>query len=385
MASPPRLDRLLKAAGIDPAAGVQVASAASLPALPFDPGLPLLILRTPPNPDLQTAGPLPGRHVPRPLPELLARLYPASHPIRPLPGGDARALASLTEAELFAGDWLIPALPMVEDLASPHGMAAISARLRAADGCPWDRRQTHLTLRPFVLEEAYELVDAIEHGSSADLAEELGDLFLQVVLHAQLGAEAGKFDLTDVYRTLGAKILRRHPHVFGDVEVSGAEEVLRNWEAIKAAERSDRRGTERNPETDRTAFDGVARALPALAASREIQERASSLGWDWPAVEGVWDKVAEELDELHAVSAGDADTERDRRLHELGDVLFALVNLGRWLRLDPEEALRAANQRWVRRYRGVESLAAERGVVLADLSTEEKDRLWDEVKRVTPA
>ncbi|HLE58067.1 MAG TPA: nucleoside triphosphate pyrophosphohydrolase, partial [Candidatus Limnocylindria bacterium] len=352
VASPPRLDRLLKAAGIDPAAGVQVASAASLPALPFDPGLPLLILRTPPNPDPQTAGPLPGRHVPRPIPELLARLYPASHPIRPLPGGDARALASLTEAELFAGDWLIPALPMVEDLASPHGMAAISARLRAADGCPWDRRQTHLTLRPFVLEEAYELVDAIEHGSSADLAEELGDLFLQVVLHAQLGAEAGKFDLTDVYRTLGAKILRRHPHVFGDVEVSGAEEVLRNWEAIKAAERSDRRGTERNPETDRTAFDGVARALPALAASREIQERASSLGWDWPAVEGVWDKVAEELDELHAVSAGDADTERDRRLHELGDVLFALVNLGRWLRLDPEEALRAANQRWVQRYRG---------------------------------
>src|SRR3970282_1056441 len=154
---------------------------------------------------------------------------------------------------LFAGDWLIPALPMVEDLASPHGMAAISARLRAADGCPWDRRQTHLTLRPFVLEEAYELVDAIEHGSSADLAEELGDLFLQVVLHAQLGAEAGEFDLTDVYRTLGAKIVRLHPHVFGDVEVSGAEEVLRNWEAIKAAER--------NPETDRTAFDGVARAL----------------------------------------------------------------------------------------------------------------------------
>jgi tetrapyrrole methylase family protein/MazG family protein len=377
VASPPRLDRLLKAAGIDPAAGVQVASAASLPALPFDPGLPLLILRTPPNPHPQTLGPLPGRHVPHPVPELLARLYPASHPIRPLPEGDARALASLTEAELFAGDWLIPALPMVEDLASPHGMAAISARLRAADGCPWDRRQTHRTLRPFVLEEAYELVDAIEHGSSADLAEELGDLFLQVVLHAQLGAEAGEFDLTDVYRTLGAKIVRRHPHVFGDVEVSGAEEVLRNWEAIKAAER--------NPDTDRTAFDGVARALPALAASREIQERASSLGWDWPAVEGVWDKVAEELDELHAVSVGDADVERDRRLHELGDVLFALVNLGRWLRLDPEEALRAANQRWVQRYRGVESLAAERGVVLADLSAEEKDRLWDEVKRATPA
>ena len=271
-----------------------------------------------------------------------------------------------------ATGWSRP-LPPLDNLASPHGMAAISARLRAPDGCPWDRRQTHASLRPFVLEEAYEMVDAIEQGSASDLAEELGDLFLQVILHAQLAAEEGAFDLTDVYRTLGAKIVRRHPHVFGDVEVADAAEVLRNWEAIKADERRDA-GAEPSP------FAGIARALPALPASREIQERASSLGWDWPAIDGVWEKVAEEMDELHAAPTGDGHEARDARLHELGDVLFAIVNLARWLKLDPEEALRAANRRWIGRYERVEVLAASRGQVLADLSPDAKDELWNEVK-----
>ena len=252
-------------------------------------------------------------------------------------------------------------------------MAAISARLRATDGCPWDRRQTHASLRPFVLEEAYETVDAIERGAPADLAEELGDLFLQIILHAQLAAEEGTFDLTDVYRTLGAKIVRRHPHVFGDVEVSGAEEVLRNWEAIKAAERHEAGGPP-------SAFSGVARALPALPASREIQERASSLGWDWPSIDGVWEKVGEELAELHEAADIEGDAGRDARLHELGDLLFASVNLARWMKLDPEEALRTANRRWIDRYERVDALAAERGLVLVDLSPDEKDALWNEVK-----
>jgi tetrapyrrole methylase family protein/MazG family protein len=248
-------------------------------------------------------------------------------------------------------------------------MAAISARLRAPDGCPWDRRQTHLTLRPYLLEEAYETVDAIEHGSPADLAEELGDLLLQVILHAQFAAEAGEFDLTDVHRSIAAKIVRRHPHVFGELDVDGVEQVLSNWETIKAGERAER-GKEQEG-----AFGGVARALPALAASREIQERAAALGWDWDAIEGVWEKVGEELDELRSAAAD------DDRLHELGDTLFALVNLARWMKLDPEEALRAANHRWVARYRQVEALAAERGVDLDALSLQEKDVLWDEVKR----
>ena len=371
MATSRGVDRLLAAAGLDPADGVQVVAAARLASVAFDPSLPLVLLAGPAAEP--GAAVLPGRHARAGPQAVLAALYPHDHLLRPLPDGPSRPIEDLSDAELAAGDWLVPALPPLDNLASPHGMAAISARLRATDGCPWDRRQTHDTLRPFVLEEAYETVDAIERGAPADLAEELGDLFLQIILHAQLAAEVGDFDLTDVYRTLGAKIVRRHPHVFADVEVSGAEEVLRNWEAIKAAERHEAGGPV-------SAFAGVARALPALAASREIQERAASLGWDWPAIEGVWEKVAEELAELHEAGAVDGQAGRDARLHELGDVLFAAVNLARWLKLDPEEALRTANRRWIERYERVEALAAARDLVLADLPAEEKDVLWNEVK-----
>jgi tetrapyrrole methylase family protein/MazG family protein len=365
------VDALLAAAGIDAADGVQIVGANRLAAVPFDPALPLVILAA--SEPRSPAAVLPGRHARLSGFAVLVSLYPHDHPVQPLPEGALRSLDSLTDPELAAGDWLVRALPALDNLASPHGMAAISARLRAADGCPWDRRQTHASLRPFVLEEAYETVDAIDTGTPADLAEELGDLFLQIILHAQLAAEEGAFDLTDVYRTLGAKIVRRHPHVFGDVEVSGAEEVLRNWEAIKGAERTDA-GAPPSP------FAGIARALPALAASREIQERASSLGWDWPEIEGVWEKVSEELAELHEAGAIESGAARDATLHELGDVLFATVNLARWLKLDPEEALRAANRRWIERYERVEALAASRGQALAELSAEEKDRLWNEVK-----
>jgi tetrapyrrole methylase family protein/MazG family protein len=370
-----QLDALLAAAGIDPADGVQVASADRLAAVPFDPSLALIVLAAPDrSAEVEAVQPvLPGRHARHSALELLRALYPPGYVLRRLPDGERRHLDSVTEDDLAGGDWLLPALAPLDNLASPHGMAAISARLRAHDGCPWDRRQTHASLRPFVLEEAYEMVDAIEQGSASDLAEELGDLFLQIILHAQLAAEEDAFDLTDVYRTLGAKIVRRHPHVFGDVEVADAAEVLRNWEAIKADERR-AAGAQPSP------FAGIARALPALPASREIQERASSMGWDWPAIEGVWEKVAEELEELHDAPTGDGDEARDARLHELGDVLFAIVNLARWLKLDPEEALRAANRRWIGRYEQVEALAVSRGQVLADLSPDAKDELWNEVK-----
>ena len=365
------VDRLLAAAGIDPALGVQVVSGQRLASIPFDPSLPLVLLAEPRL--AEAAGVLPGRHARAGARAVLVSLYPLDHRLQPLPEGTSRSLADLSDDELGGGDWLVPALPPLDNLASPHGMAAISARLRAPDGCPWDRKQTHASLGPFVLEEAYETVDAIESGAPEDLAEELGDLFLQIILHAQLAAEEGAFDLTDVYRTLGAKIIRRHPHVFGDTEVSGAEEVLRNWESIKAAERHEAGGPS-------SAFSGIARALPALAASREIQERASSLGWDWEAIDGVWEKVGEELAELHEAGPMEGDAGRDARLHELGDVLFAAVNLARWLKLDPEEALRRANRRWIDRYERVEALAASRGRVLVELSAAEKDALWNEVK-----
>jgi tetrapyrrole methylase family protein/MazG family protein len=365
------VDRLLAAAGIDPTLGVQVVAGRRLASVAFDPSLPLLLLAAPETGE--GVAPLPGRHARTSPREVLISLYPGDHQVQRLPDGERRLIASLDDGELGSADWLVPALAPLDNLASPHGMAAISARLRAPDGCPWDRKQTHASLRPFVLEEAYETVDAIEGGLPEDLAEELGDLFLQIILHAQLAAEEGTFDLTDVYRTLGAKIIRRHPHVFGEVEVSGADEVLRNWEAIKAAERHEAGGVQ-------SPFSSIARALPALAASREIQERASSLGWDWPAIEGVWEKVGEELAELHEAGAIEEDGGRDARLHELGDVLFATVNLARWLSLDPEEALRTANRRWIERYEQVESLASERGLVLADLSADAKDALWTEVK-----
>ena len=361
------VDRLLADAGLNPADGVQVVAGERLASVAFDPSLPLVLLAG--EASAAARATLPGRHARTGPRAVLSGLYPAAHALLRLADRTPHALESLGDAELAAHDWLVPALDPIENLASPHGMAAISARLRAPDGCPWDRRQTHLTLRPYLLEEAYETLDAIEHGTPADLAEELGDLLLQVILHAQFAAEEGQFDLTDVYRSIASKIVRRHPHVFGGVEVDGVEQVLSNWEAIKAGERAERGKKEEG------AFGGVARALPALPASREIQERAAALGWDWDAIEPVWEKVAEETAELRAA------TTDEERLHEIGDVLFAMVNLARWMKLDPEEALRAANHRWVARHRQVEELAAQRGIDLDVLSLAEKDELWDEVKR----
>ncbi|HEX7171828.1 MAG TPA: nucleoside triphosphate pyrophosphohydrolase [Candidatus Limnocylindria bacterium] len=363
-ASPRLLDGLLAAAGIDPGDGLQVVAASRLAGAPFDPSSALVVLADGSAP----AAALPGRHARRGPAAVLRALYPDGHLLLRLPDRDARRIGDIDDATLAGSDWLVPPLAPVDNLASPHGMAAISARLRAPDGCPWDRKQTHRSLRPYLLEEAYETIDAIENGAPADLAEELGDLLLQVILHAQFAAEAGDFDLTDVYRSIAAKIVRRHPHVFAGLDVAGEGEVLSNWETIKAGERAER------GKSDEGAFGGVARALPALPASREIQDRASGLGWDWESIDGVWEKVAEELDELRL-----ADGVEDR-LHELGDVLFALVNLARWMQLDPEEALRAANHRWMARYRRVEALAEERGIDLADLTLAEKDELWDEVK-----
>ena len=363
---PPRsLDAVVASAGLDPADGLQVVAADRLPAMPFDPSAPLLVLGRSGN----GLDPIPGRHARSGPIAVLRSLYPDAHVVVQLTGSVERRLDELDDPALAASDWLVPPLDPVDNLASPHGMAAISARLRAPDGCPWDRKQTHRSLRPYLLEEAYETVDAIDNGTPADLAEELGDLLLQVILHAQFAAEAGAFDLTDVHRSIASKIVRRHPHVFGGVQVDGERQVLENWESIKAGERAER------GKADDGAFGGVARALPALAGSREIQERAATLGWDWDGIEGVWEKVGEEVEELRAAATD------DERLHELGDTLFALVNLARWMKLDPEEALRAANHRWVGRYRQVEALAAERGVDLDRLSLAEKDVLWDEVKR----
>jgi tetrapyrrole methylase family protein/MazG family protein len=268
-------------------------------------------------------------------------------------------------------------------------MPWISARLRQPDGCPWDREQTHESLRKHLLEEAYEVYDALGRGASADLAGELGDLLLQVILHAQIAAEAGVFDLTDVQAELGTKIVRRHPHVFGDAEARTAADVTRQWETIKAAERADAAQSaatkltaggraaaesEAGPGTAKGALDGISRSMPALAASQEMQERAAALGYDWPTIDGIVAKVHEELAELD-----EAETAAER-VEEVGDLLLVLVNLARRHGVEAEASLRAANDKFRRRFGSVERMAADRGVALRDLDFAALDALWDAAK-----
>jgi tetrapyrrole methylase family protein/MazG family protein len=253
-------------------------------------------------------------------------------------------------------------------------MPYISDRLRQPDGCPWDREQTHASLRKHLLEETYEVYDALERGATPDLAEELGDLLLQVVLHAQLAAEAGVFDLADVQASIARKIVRRHPHVFGDAVARTATDVNRQWERIKADERA--LATDAGPDgaPAKSALDGISPSMPALAASQEMQERAAALGYDWPDVDGVLDKVAEELGEL-ARAAGASE-----RQEEFGDLLLVVVNVGRKLGIESEAALRAANEKFRRRFGRVERMAGERGVAMRDLDFATLDELWDAAK-----
>ncbi len=376
------LDALLAEArlrwGLDPAAGLQIVPAERLIAFPIEPSRPLLLV---PLAALRTVAPaappepVPGRHGPTggdPL-ALLRRLYPVDHAVGRFGSPGSATVGTLAEADLSAPLYLGPLAP-ADVFASPWGMPAISERLRRPDGCPWDREQTHASLRRHLLEEAYEVYDALEAGATPELAEELGDLFLQIVLHAQLAAEEGVFDLADVQAAIASKIVRRHPHVFGDAEARTASDVNRQWERIKAEERAaaaDEAGTAAPP---KSALDGISPAMPALAASQEMQERAAHLGYDWPSIDGVLEKAVEELGELR-----DAGSPAERQ-EELGDLLMVVVNVARKIGVDAEAALRSANGKFRRRFGIVERLAAERGVALRDLSFEALDALWDAAK-----
>ncbi|HYL40296.1 MAG TPA: nucleoside triphosphate pyrophosphohydrolase, partial [Candidatus Binatus sp.] len=348
--------------------------------------------------------PVPGRHGHRSAEDLgplavIRRLYPADHPVLlglPEPDGGRGlveemgtevTVADLSDADLACGAILAPATPELA-FGGLWTMPYISDRLRRPDGCPWDREQTHQSLRKHLLEEAYEVYDALEHGATPELAGELGDLLLQIVLHAQLAAEAGVFDLADVNAVLARKIVRRHPHVFGEAEARTAADVNRQWERIKAAERAEAAGadgpTEGPDVADGSAgsaraqapgaLDGISDILPALAAGQEMQERAAALGYDWPDVDGVLDKVAEELAELAA--AHDA----RERAEEFGDLLLVVTNVGRKLGIESEAALRAANRKFRSRFRRVEAMVAERGVAMRDLDFAALDALWDAAK-----
>ena len=265
----------------------------------------------------------------------------------------------------------LPAPPPAESPADFSALAVVMARLRdPLSGCPWDLEQTPQTLRHYVIEEAYEVVEAIDSGDPRKLSEELGDLLLQVVFHAQLAREAGQFTLEDVTRSIVEKLIRRHPHVFGKLSVSGSDQVLVNWEAIKRAEP----GYE-----DRTSIlDGIPPSLPALMRALEVSKRVVKVGFEWPTISEVLDKVEEEIGELRAEIALSDTT---RAGDELGDLLFTLVNVARHLKIDPEDALRRMTQRFAARFRHIEDHAAQKGQSVSDLALAEMETVWQAAKQ----
>ncbi len=373
--------------GFDPAEGLQFVAAERLIASPIEASRPVLLV---PLAVLRAGDgsgaviePVPGRAGPGssdPL-RLIRRLYPSDHPVGRFGLADGATVETLEPDWLGTPLYLAPVAPELA-LAGPWAMPWISARLRQPDGCPWDREQTHESLRKHLLEEAYEVYDALDAGATPELAGELGDLWLQIVLHAQLAAEAGVFDLADVQASIARKIVRRHPHVFGDAVAETSADVTRQWERIKAGERAlaveERAGAAgEGPEATgepRSALDGISRSMPALAAGQEMQERAAALGYDWPDIAGVLEKVGEELAEL-AEAATD-----DERRDEFGDLLLVIVNVGRKMGIETESALRVANDKFRRRFRRVERLVADRGVALRDLDFATLDEFWEAAK-----
>ena len=261
-------------------------------------------------------------------------------------------------------------------------LVALQARLRAPKGCPWDIEQTHLTLRTYLIEEAYEVLEALESGDDAKFAEELGDLLLQVVFHAQIASEENRFTAADVVREIYQKMVRRHPHVFGEKSARNAAEVLKNWEQIKAEERRAKSAENgaagaQERKKDASLLDGIPRTLPAVMQGFQLTRRASRIGFDWDNVEGVIEKLQEELGELRKAREAQSVQQVEE---EVGDVLFAAVNLARFLKVDPEIALKRTNAKFTSRFREMERVARDSGRALADVPREEMESLWERAK-----
>ncbi len=295
-----------------------------------------------------------------------------------------------------------------------ESLVALQARLRAPNGCPWDREQTHDSLRTYLVEETYEVLDALDSGDPRKFADELGDLLLQIVFHSELAAEAGKFDIADVIERIYTKMVRRHPHVFGSVRADTSADVLKNWEQLKSEERateqraseqrtSEQRTNEQRPNDAENAkkkdaqtaakaakasiLDAVPRSLPALLEAHQLTRRAANVGFDWPEVNGIFEKLTEEAGELKQLlvpgesrSQGAKSPRRGEIEEEVGDLLFVGVNLARFLGFDAEIALKRANRKFAGRFREMERIAASRGQALSGLSAAELDSLWNEVK-----
>lgn len=252
----------------------------------------------------------------------------------------------------------------------------VMARLRDPQcGCPWDKQQTFQSILPYTLEEVYEVAEAIEQGDMVALREELGDLLFQIVFYAQLAKEAGEFDFADIAAGIGDKLMQRHPHVFGDADIADAEAQTLAWEQHKARERHAKAEAEQR---EPSVLDNVPLTLPGLMRAMKLQRRAARVGFDWPDIEPVLDKIEEELAEVREVVAHGADP--DQMLHEVGDLIFACVNLGRHAGIEPEVAMRGVNRRFEQRFRRVEALAREQNQRLAEMSLQEMDRLWGQAK-----
>jgi tetrapyrrole methylase family protein/MazG family protein len=356
------VEPVLACLGLDAMEGLQLADATELAALHHPPV----------NPDQPTlVGQLYGRHLASSVKLTLMNLFPAEHPVVLVhrAGTDREKVAALPLYKLDHHDetdylttLYVPPLPETSSLESFQDTIA---HLRAPDGCPWDREQTHQSLRAALLEETYEVLTALDADDMDALCEELGDLLLQILLHAQIAVEEGDFSLAQVIEEINTKIKRRHPHVFGNAVVSGTDEVLHNWEEIKREEKG---------EVEVSMLDDVPPTLPALAQAQSYQRRVARVGFDWPNAEGVVAKVAEEIEELQRTS------DAAEREEELGDLLFSLVNLARWLKVDAESALRVANTRFAHRFAAMEDLCRQRGQHLSALSLAEQDALWEEVK-----
>ncbi|MGH9741114.1 MAG: nucleoside triphosphate pyrophosphohydrolase [Candidatus Acidiferrum sp.] len=272
-------------------------------------------------------------------------------------------------ADLNAGEWF-------------ERLVAVQARLRAPDGCPWDREQSHESLRTYLIEEAYEVLEAMEGGDDGKFAEEMGDLLLQIVFHSQIAKEEGRFTVADVIREVHDKMVRRHPHVFGKKRAKDTTEVLKNWEQIKKEERkaAGQKGSgEGKPEEEAASLmDGISRALPAALEGFQLTRRAARIGFDWENVAGVIEKMNEEAEELRQALEGGNEQKTEE---EMGDLLFAAINLARFLKVDPEIALKKANAKFCARFRRMEAMAGADGKALADVPRAQMEEFWNEAKR----
>ncbi len=301
--------------------------------------------------------------------KVLLTMYPSEHGVMMVDGGKTKEerLGELENFEFSESTCLY--IPSLGEGTSFESFAEIVAHLRAPDGCPWDKEQTHESLRKHLLEESYEAISAIDSGDFNSMREEFGDLLLQVVLQSQIANDENQFNVNQVIHGIHSKIVRRHPHVFGDLKLDGVDGVLTNWEKLKEQERGKRKD-------GKGLLDGVPLALPALSQAQEYQDRAARVGFDWPEVEGVLDKIKEEIEEIK-------NAETDFELaSEIGDLLFAMVNLARWKKVDAESVVRATNAKFKKRFAYVEQGAKKQERNLSDLSLEEMESLWQEAKEI---